>query len=85
MFVAPQPGCQYRDTRTKQLVPVDGFEADEKDLDVARAVACGDLVEVERPAPEAAEVKAPAKSRSKSKAAPEEPPALPLTEPDAEA
>lgn len=50
MLLAPKPGHQYRDTATKQLVPVDGFEADVCDLDIVRALECGDLVEVKAPA-----------------------------------
>jgi hypothetical protein len=46
MRVAPRPGFKYRDTRTQQLVPAEGYEADPADLDVARALACGDLIEV---------------------------------------
>lgn len=49
MFLAPKPGQQYRDTRTRQLVPVEGFEADATDLDIARAIDCGDLVEAKPP------------------------------------
>lgn len=47
MFVAPRPGFQYRHTQSRQLVPTDGFEADPTDIDIDRALACGDLVEVE--------------------------------------
>jgi hypothetical protein len=50
MWVRPQPGCQYRHTITRALVPAEGFEASEHDLDVARGIACGDLILVE-PAP----------------------------------
>jgi hypothetical protein len=46
MKLAPQPGFQYRRPDTKQLVDQDGFDADPTDLDTARALACGDLVEV---------------------------------------
>lgn len=46
MLLAPRPGQQYRDTVTKQLVPAEGFEADPTNLDIARALACGDLEEV---------------------------------------
>jgi len=46
MLVAPRPGFQYRRTDTKELVPVDGFEADPTHLDIARALDCGDLVPV---------------------------------------
>lgn len=49
MFLAPKPGHQYRDTRSKQLVPIVGFEADVCDLDIVRARECGDLVEVRAP------------------------------------
>lgn len=42
----PRPGCQYRDTVTKQLVDPDGFDADPCDLDIVRALECGDLVRV---------------------------------------
>lgn len=51
MLLAPRPGCQYRDTVTKQLVPPEGVEMSETNLDVARALACGDLAEVEPPKP----------------------------------
>lgn len=44
MLLAPKSGFQYRDTVTKQLVPPEGAEMDETNLDVARAIACGDLV-----------------------------------------
>lgn len=54
MLVAPRPGFQYRDTRTLQLVPAEGYEADPTDLDIARALACGDLVEVSAKAAKAA-------------------------------
>lgn len=46
MLVAPPPGRKYRDTVTRQLVPADGYEVDPTDLDISRALACGDLVEV---------------------------------------
>lgn len=49
MLLAPRPGCQYRDTVTKQLLPPEGVELDEKNLDVARALACGDLVAPPKP------------------------------------
>jgi hypothetical protein len=47
MLVAPPPGRKYRDTVTRALVPDEGFEADPNDLDIARALACGDLVELD--------------------------------------
>lgn len=50
MHVAPRPGLKYRDTRTKQFVPAEGFPADPNDLDIVRAIKCGDLVEVPDPA-----------------------------------
>jgi hypothetical protein len=50
MLLAPKPGFQYRDTVTLQLVPPEGMELDETNLDVARAIACGDLVEPPPPA-----------------------------------
>jgi hypothetical protein len=62
MFLAPKPDHQYRHTRSLQLVPADGFEADETDLDIDRALQCGDLVEVEPPAPKKARRPAPAES-----------------------
>lgn len=41
----PPPGHQYRDTDTKQLIdPVHGADFDPCDLDVVRALECGDLV-----------------------------------------
>lgn len=43
MLLAPRPGFKYRHTVTKALVPDEGFEADPHDLDIARALACGDL------------------------------------------
>lgn len=46
MLVRPGPGLKYRDTVTKLIVPDDGFDADPMNLDIARALACGDLVEV---------------------------------------
>lgn len=47
VHLKPPPGAQYRDTVTKQLIdPELGFEADDTDLDVARALAVGDLVPV---------------------------------------
>lgn len=50
MFVRPQPGMSYRHTQTMQLVPSEGFEADPSDLDINRALACGDLVAAASPA-----------------------------------
>lgn len=46
MLLKPPPGQQYRDTATKQLVDPEGFEADPNDLEIARALECGDLVPV---------------------------------------
>ena len=46
MFLKPPPGQQYRDTRTRELVPETGLEFDVLDLDVARALEVGDLVPV---------------------------------------
>lgn len=61
MLLAPKPGHHYRRTDTKQLVGSEGFEADPCDLDVIRALDCGDLSPVEgKPAkPRAAKSKAP--------------------------
>lgn len=46
MLLAPRPGHHYRDTRSKQLVPKEGAQLDPTDLDVARAIDCGDLLPV---------------------------------------
>lgn len=48
--VKPRPGFLYRDTATRQLVDPDGFDADPCDLDIVRALECGDLVPVNRSA-----------------------------------
>lgn len=53
MLLAPKPDFKYRDTATKQLVPAEGFDADPNDLDIARALAVGDLVPVETAEPAA--------------------------------
>lgn len=42
----PPTGQQYRDTVTRQLVDPEGFTADPCDLDIVRAIECGDLVPV---------------------------------------
>lgn len=73
MHLAPKPGHVYRRTDSKQLIGAEGFEADVCDLDIVRALECGDLV----PAKPAAA--APRKPKSKAKAAPA---ALPPAEPD---
>lgn len=54
MLLAPPPGQQYRDTRSLALVPEDGLELDPLDLDIARALAAGDLVPVKAPGKPAA-------------------------------
>lgn len=46
MLYAPRPGFQYRHTQTHQLVPPEGQEVDVCDLDIVRAIECGDLVAV---------------------------------------
>lgn len=46
MRLKPRPGFQYRDTATHQLVDPKGFDADPCDLDIVRALECGDLVRV---------------------------------------
>lgn len=44
MHLQPRPGHAYRDTLTNQLTPAEGAEFDPANLDVARAIADGDLV-----------------------------------------
>lgn len=46
MHLAPKPDHVYRRTDTKQLVPAEGEELDVCDLDIVRAMECGDLVPV---------------------------------------
>ena len=66
MQVAPRPGFQYRDTNSLALVPPEGFDADPNDLDIARALACGDLVAVtDDLAPASAKKAAPAAAPAK--------------------
>jgi hypothetical protein len=65
MLVAPRPGFKYRDTLTKQLVLEEGFEADPTDLDIHRALECGDLVPVEMAAPGAQQPAPKAKDAGK--------------------
>lgn len=69
MWLKPRDGFLYRDTRTQQLVPADGFEADPNDFDIDRARTCGDLVEAEAPAaePEPAPVADPVSSAKPAK------------------
>lgn len=56
MHVVPKPDHVYRRTDTLQLVGPEGFDADPCDLDVIRALECGDLAPVEAAAaPDAAD------------------------------
>lgn len=48
MLLAPRPGLKYRDTLTKRLIDPAGEDLDESNLDVVRAMACGDLVTAEQ-------------------------------------
>lgn len=53
MHLKPPPGAAYRDTRTRELVPPEGKDFDPNDLDVARAIADGDLIPVDAKAAKA--------------------------------
>ena len=44
VHLQPPEGQSYRDPATRKLVPAEGQLFDPTDLDVARAIACGDLV-----------------------------------------
>lgn len=44
MQVVPKPDHVYRRTDNLQLIGPEGFDADPCDLDVIRALECGDLV-----------------------------------------
>jgi hypothetical protein len=53
MLVGPKPDHHYRRTDTKELIaPGGAFEADPCDLDIVRALECGDLVKVDEAAAE---------------------------------
>lgn len=67
MHLAPKPGHHYRRTDTKQLVGQEGFDADPCDLDVIRALDCGDLAPAE---PASAKKKAGGKKPPAAPAAP---------------
>ncbi|MBS0363675.1 MAG: hypothetical protein JSR98_20055 [Proteobacteria bacterium] len=58
MLLAPPPGRKFRRTDTKTLVAADGDELDPNNLDIARALEDGDLVEV-KPAKPAKAAAAP--------------------------
>jgi hypothetical protein len=45
MLVKPAPGLKVRDPRTKQLIDPEGVELPIHDLDFARLLTDGDLVE----------------------------------------
>jgi hypothetical protein len=46
MRVIPAPGLQFRDPRTKRLIPPEGVDVEPTNLDFVRALECGDVVEV---------------------------------------
>lgn len=73
MHVVPKPDHHYRRTDTKQLVGAEGFDADPCDLDVIRALDCGDLAPSEP---------APAKKKAAAKKPPTEPPVPPVGQPE---
>lgn len=43
MHVVPRPDHVYRRTDSRELIGAEGFDADPCDLDIVRALECGDL------------------------------------------
>lgn len=81
MWVKAAPGLKVRDPRTRALIPDEGTEVDDGDLNFAKLLEWGDVVQADPPAPAVAPAPEAAPPSAPARAAKAAPAADPVAEP----